>query len=132
MSVVERRDHRALGDWFAESAQVWVPPRPKIRGRRRILAMFRAIFARYAELHWRVTEVYSLGPRCGIYLTDSWGTLDGKTPYHNHVMTLFELDPDGRILSLSDYFKDTVAFSAGAAACGCAGRAEADLTGADG
>jgi len=132
MSVVERRDHRALEEWFAESAQVWVPPRPSIRGRRRVLAMFRAIFARYDELHWRVTDVHGLGPRRAVYLTDSWGTLDGTTPYHNHIMTLIEFDADGRILSLSDYFKDTVAFAAGSVPCGCSDQPDSALRAGEG
>ena len=125
MSAVERRDHRTLETSFAESAEVWIPPRPVIRGRRRILAMFRAIYARYSELHWRVTAVHALDERRGVYLTDSWGTVDGEMPYHNHVMTLVEFDEDGRIVSLSDYFKDTGVFQAGPTACGCAGEDDA-------
>ena len=127
MSAVERRDHRTLETSFAESAEVWIPPRPCIRGRRRILAMFRAIYALYAELHWRVTAVHALDERRGVYLTDSWGTVDGETPYHNHVLTLVEFDHDGRIVSLSDYFKDTGVFQAGSTACGCAGAGGASV-----
>ena len=119
MDVVERRDHRALEEWFAESAEVWIPPRPPVRGARRILAMFRIIFRRYAEIHWRVTAVHELGERRCIYLTDSWGSVDGGVPYHNHVLSLLELDAEGRIASLSDYFKDTAIFQAPFTPCGC-------------
>jgi len=125
MDVVERRDHRALEEWFAEEAEVWIPPRPPVRGGRRILALFRVLFRRYADLHWRVTAVHALGDRRCIYLTDSWGSVDGAEPYHNHVMSLLEFDEDGRIASLSDYFKDTAAFQSEGTNCGCDGRLEA-------
>jgi limonene-1,2-epoxide hydrolase len=119
MDVVERRDHRALEDWFAEEAMVWIPPRAPVRGARRILAMFRVIFRRYAEIHWRVTAVHELGERRCMYLTDSWGKVEGDDPYHNHVMSLLEFDEAGRISSLSDYFKDTAIFQVACTSCGC-------------
>ena len=119
MDDVERRDHRALQSWFTDATEVWIPPRPLIRGSRRILAMFRAIFGRYAEIHWRVTAVHALGANRCVYLTDSWGALDRDVPYHTHVMTLIQFGDDGRILSLSDYFKDTASLQASPTSCGC-------------
>jgi ketosteroid isomerase-like protein len=113
MRDLERRDLKVLKPWFSEETVLWVPPRPPVKGARRILCMFRAIFRMYADIHWRVTEVHPLGGRRYLYLTESWGTIGQGTPYTNHVLTLIEFDAEGRIASLSDYFKDTAIFQCG-------------------
>lgn len=112
MSDLERRDPARLRQWFSDESRLWMPPYEPITGARRILALFRAIFRHYAEIHWRVTEVHPAGPSRYVYLTDSWGTLDGGEPYRNHIATLVEFDDQGRIRYLSDYFKDTAVFAA--------------------
>jgi len=80
-------------------------------GKRRNLALFRAIYRMYADLHWKVTEVHPIGERRFVYLTDSWGTIGPGREYRNKIATLITFDDDGRILTLSDYFKDTAIFA---------------------
>ena len=89
-----------------------MPPTEPIKGDRRILAMFRVIFRMYHEIHWKVTEVYPVGGNRYVYLTDSWGTIGKSTPYKNHILSIIDFDAAGRILYLSDYFKNTAIFNA--------------------
>ena len=113
MDDVERRDIQALGGWFSAEAEMWIPPRPAVHGGRRVVALLRAIFRLYPEIHWKVTAVHPLDERRGVYFTDSWGTIGRDTPYCNKIATLITFDADGRIAFLSDYFKDTSIFAAG-------------------
>ena len=110
MDDLARRDLTALRPWFTEETELWVPPTGPVRGTRRILALFRAIFRRYDEIFWRVTDVHALGDGRYVYLTESWGRMAGDTPYRNHIVTLVAFDEEGRIVNLSDYFKDTEIF----------------------
>jgi hypothetical protein len=104
------RDLGLLERWFSDQSLVSIPPRSELRGTRRVLAFFRSVFRIYDEIHWRVTEVYEIGERRCAYLTESWGTLRGGGPYRNDIVTLIEFDAEGRIIFLSDYFKDTSTF----------------------
>jgi limonene-1,2-epoxide hydrolase len=113
MDDLESRELKRLERWFSDTTELWVPPAAPVTGGRRILAMFRAIFRMYADLHWKVTEVHAIGERRFFYLTDSWGTIGEATPYRNHVATVIVFDEEGRIASLSDYFKDTAIFRQG-------------------
>jgi len=113
MADLESRDLERVRNWFAESATLWMPPTEPIEGNRRIAAMFRVIFRMYAEIHWKVTDVYPVGANRFVYATDSWGTIGKDTPYKNHILSIIEFDENNQIKYLSDYFKDTAIFKAG-------------------
>lgn len=113
MSDLEKRDPALVKAWFADNAILWMPPTEPIEGSRRIAAMFRVIFRMYAEIHWKVTEVYHVGGKRYVYLTDSWGTIGKNTPYKNHILSIIEFSAENRITFLSDYFKNTAIFDAG-------------------
>jgi len=113
MSDLCRRDHAALEKWFIDSSVLWMPPTAPVTGGRRIVVLFRTIFRMYSDLNWKVTELHEVSPTKCIYLTDSWGTIGKDTPYKNSIMTLIEFNADGKIVFLSDYFKDTAIFEAG-------------------
>jgi ketosteroid isomerase-like protein len=101
------KDIRLLEAWFTDETSLWIPPRDPVTGARRIAALFRAVFRMYDELHWRVTDIYSIGEAGWVYLTDSWGALKGGVPYNNSIVTVIRFNGDGKIVYLSDYFKDT-------------------------
>lgn len=111
MCDLESRNLDAIGSWFSENAVLWVPPASPIQGARRIQAMFRLIFRMYKEIHWKVTDFYSVGNDRYIYATNSWGIIGEDTPYKNHILTVIDFDSNGKIKYLSDYFKDTVIFN---------------------
>jgi len=113
MRDLQSRDWRRLRRWFTGTSQVWLPPAGPVEGVGRILALFRGIFRRYAELEWEVTRFYPVNATTIIYETASWGFLksdDGDTPYRNSIITVLEFDLQGKIERLSDYFKDPAAF----------------------
>ena len=113
MRDIEARDWRRLRHWFTDKSWVWLPPAGPVVGVGRILALFRSIFRRYAELEWEVSRFYPVSSSTIIYETVSWGSLkgsDGDTPYRNSIITVLEFDLQGKIERLSDYFKDTTAF----------------------
>lgn len=112
MVDLESRDVERLRQWFIDESVLWMPPFGRIEGARRILAAFRVIFRGYTDLHWNVTNIMDAGGKRFVYETDSWGILGKSTPYKNHILTIVDFDDQGRIVFLSDYFKDTSIFNA--------------------
>ena len=113
MRDLRLKDCRRLRHWFSEESWVWLPPADPVVGVGRILALFRGIFRRYADLEWEVSRFYPVSSSTIIYETVSWGSLkgnDGDTPYRNSIITVLEFDLQGKIKRLSDYFKDPAAF----------------------
>jgi limonene-1,2-epoxide hydrolase len=110
MEDMESRDVRRLARWMSDSTVFWVPPREPISGGKRVLALLRAIFAMYGEMHWEVRHLYEVAPSRCVYFHETVGTLNGE-PYTNQVVTLIDFAADGRIAYLSDYFKDTARFA---------------------
>jgi hypothetical protein len=112
MDDLEKRDTSLVLKWFADNGVLWMPPSEPIEGARRVAAMFRVIFRMYAEIHWKVTDVYPVSDVRFIYMTDSWGTIGKSTPYRNSIMSIIEFNAENKITYLSDYFKDTAIFNA--------------------
>ncbi|MBF8456678.1 hypothetical protein IV494_05730 [Kaistella sp. G5-32] len=100
-----------LQKWFNEESKIWIPPAKEIQGGGRILAMFRAIFRKYESINWCESEIFDLGKGKYFYETISIGNLRGKGIYTNNICTVISFTDCGKIKSLSDYFKDTSAFS---------------------
>lgn len=99
-----------LEKWFTDESTIWIPPAKEISGKSRILALFRAIFRRYENIEWSVSEIFSLGNNKYFYQTTSLGNMFGKGSYKNEICTVIQFCENGKILFLSDYFKDTKAF----------------------
>jgi len=100
-----------LEKWFTDESIIWIPPSKEISGKNRILALFRAIFRRYENIEWRVSEIFSLGNEKYFYQTNSLGNLTGKRTYKNEICTVIQFSESGKIIYLSDYFKDTKVFN---------------------
>lgn len=100
-----------LEKWFTDESTIWIPPLKEVSGKNRILALFRAIFKRYDTIEWHVFEIFSLGNQKYFYQTTSYGTMVGKGVYENNICTLVHFSKNGKIIYLSDYFKDTKVFN---------------------
>jgi len=100
-----------LEKWFTDESTIWIPPSKEISGKNRILALFRAIFRRYESIEWQVFEIFPLGNQKYFYQTTSYGTMINKGIYENNICTVVHFSEDGKIIYLSDYFKDTKAFN---------------------
>lgn len=112
MQDLQSKDVANLRKWFGPASRLWMPPGETVEGDSRILATFRKIFSRYKELNWKVTQIYPVNQNKFIYETESWGVIGQDKPYQNHILTVVEFDDEGKILFLSDYFKDTAIFAA--------------------
>lgn len=100
-----------LEKWFTDESTIWIPPSNEISGKNRILALFRAIFRRYEKIEWQVSEIFPLGDQKYFYQTISYGNMVGKDIYKNSICTVIHFSENGKIIYLSDYFKDTKAFN---------------------
>ncbi|MFN2457197.1 MAG: nuclear transport factor 2 family protein [Chitinophagaceae bacterium] len=109
MKDLETKNLDKLSNWFNHDNIVWIPPCKPVKGINRILALFRGIFHRYEALHWKVVEILGLENNRCLYISESWGRI-GSQEYQNKIVTDIIFDDDGKIISLSDYFKDTSRF----------------------
>ena len=102
---------RAASVFASEGVLLFPGVRP-MEGRALVKRMLGIIRRRYDEISWR-----PIGPVVSSngWIVTSWsvhGTFKGAhQSYDNEVLSLARLDDDGRIAMLSDYFKDTGAFS---------------------
>jgi len=110
MQDLQSKKIENLRKWFSPTSRLWMAPVKPVEGASRILVMFRKIFARYTELNWKVTRIYPVDTRTFIYETDSWGMIGKSQPYKNNILTIIEFDESGKIVWLSDYFKDIAIF----------------------
>lgn len=108
---LQSKDLERLGRWFTESSRVWIPPSKPVVGRKRILALFRAIFRMYSDLNWEIERVYCIDGSTAIFALKSWGVFRTEKTYQNAILTLIQFDRAGKIDYLSDYVKDTRIFS---------------------
>lgn len=99
-----------LQKWFDLDSKIWIPPFKEIQGSSRILAMFRAIFKKYENIQWQESEIFDLGKGKYFYETISVGSIKGKGEITNNICTVISFSEEGKIKSLSDYFKDTCNF----------------------
>lgn len=111
MNDLQQRNTIYLEKWFNEESIVWIPPASPLKGKNKILVLFRAIFSRYKHLNWNLQQVHEIEQHHCIYLTKSWGELKNGKEYKNHIITDITFNESGKITNLSDYFKDTVVFS---------------------
>ena len=111
MEDLNSLDIEHLDKWFTDESTIWIPPLNEISGKNRILALFRAIFRRYDTIEWHVFEIFALGNQKYFYQTTSYGTMTGKGTYENNICTLVHFSEGGKIIYLSDYFKDTKTFN---------------------
>lgn len=110
MEDMQSNDACRIAEWFAEESSLWIPPAQPVEGKGRIKALFRAMFSRYEFLKWEILDILPVsGNRC-IHICNSHGKIKGCNEYHNRVVTDILFNEDGKITSLSDYFKDTAIF----------------------
>jgi limonene-1,2-epoxide hydrolase len=110
MEDMQSNDASRIANWFGEDSVLWIPPATPVTGYSRIKALFRAMFNRYEFLKWEIVDILPVSDNRCIHICESSGKLKGCDPYQNRVITDIIFNEEGKIASLSDYFKDTAVF----------------------
>lgn len=62
-------------------------------------------------MNWEVERIYSIDGSTAVFASKSWGVIGAEKMYRNAILTLIQFGRTGKIEYLSDYVKDTKAFS---------------------
>ena len=111
MADMKSHDVNRISTWFCEDSMLWIPPAQPVSGLSRIRALFRAMLNRYDFLEWTIIDILPVAENRCIHICNSRGKLKGCEEYCNRVITDIVFNEEGKIISLSDYFKDTSVFS---------------------
>ncbi len=104
-STLNHRDLSLLSQHLSEDAVFDFPGAGSIEGHKHILTFFKVLFRKYSRLTFTVEYVISEGKRVCVTWSNEGEDKRGN-PYSNRGITLVEVS-DGKIISISDYFKDT-------------------------
>jgi ketosteroid isomerase-like protein len=103
--AMNERDFTDLDRHLAPDVAFDFPGAGDINGSRRMLLFLKVLFRKYARLMFTVQEVLADGERACVVWTNEGKTAEGE-PYCNSGVTVMHFS-GGRIVALSDYFKDT-------------------------
>jgi len=104
-NAMNTRDFTDLELHLAPNVAFDFPGAGAIDGSRRMLLFLKLLFRKYSRLVFTVQEVLSDGERACVVWTNEGQTAEGE-PYRTLGLTFMHFSRD-RIVSLSDYFKDT-------------------------
>jgi ketosteroid isomerase-like protein len=104
-TAMNARDFTALELHLAPEVTFDFPGAGAIEGSRRMLFFLKLLFRKYSRLVFTVQEVLADGERACVVWSNEGETAEGG-PYRNSGVTFMHFSY-GRIVSLSDYFKDT-------------------------
>jgi len=107
--ALNRHDLAQMGDLITEGAEVYFPKTQPLTGKDRILRFFKILFHRYPELLFQVERTIVEGRNAAVHWRNRGVSRKGE-PYDNEGVTLFKEGDDGRIVFISDFFKDTEKF----------------------
>jgi ketosteroid isomerase-like protein len=103
--ALNTRDFAGLEEYVTDSVVLDFPGAGRIEGYRKVVIFMKALLRRYTRLEFNVYEVITTPHRVFSLWNNEGVRADGK-PYVNRGITLFHLE-DGKIIFISDYFKDT-------------------------
>ena len=106
--AMNRRDLEKMGTLFTEKTVFHFPKTQPLLGKERILKFFKILFRQYPELIFDVQRVIVQENQAAIHWTNKGQNRKGE-PYENEGVTLLEME-GSKILSMSDFFKDTEKF----------------------
>jgi len=100
------RDPAAFASLLAEGAVFHFPGTAPIEGGARIEKFVKILFFKFPALAFELRRVICDERRAAVEWANEGTSRDGA-PYRNAGVTVIELDGDGRVVYLSDTFKDT-------------------------
>ena len=93
---------------FSPDAEFYFPKTQPLIGKDRILKFLNLLFRQYPELSFDIRRIILQGQQAAIHWTNQ-GKSRRNEPYENEGVTIMEL-LDGKIIFISDFFKDTEKF----------------------
>ena len=103
--AMNKRDFSEMQKNIAENLVFDFPGAGRVEGAKRVVIFLTALLRKYSVLQFAVSEVFVEGERACAIWTNQGESKDGKQ-YANSGVTVFQFS-EGKISSMSDYFKDT-------------------------
>jgi ketosteroid isomerase-like protein len=102
---MNKRDFTELEKNVVENVAFDFPGAGRIEGAKRVILFLKALLRKYPKLNFVVKEVLIENDKACAVWTNAGESSDGK-PYANSGITLLHFE-GGKIVFISDYFKDT-------------------------
>ena len=106
--VFNKRDLDKIQDLLDADAAFYFPKTQPLIGTARILKFLNILFRQYPQLRFEIQRIIVDGNQAAIHWTNQ-GKNKRNLPYENEGVTLMELQA-GKIIFISDFFKDTEKF----------------------
>jgi ketosteroid isomerase-like protein len=104
-AAMNSRDLSGLARYLADDAVFDFPGAGCIAGQKKILLFLKVLFRKYPRLRFTVEDILLDGDRaCAVWSNE--GEDSSGTPYRNRGVTVLHI-AQGKIVFISDYFKDT-------------------------
>jgi len=104
-TAMNSRDLTSLTQHLADGAVFDFPGAGCITGQKKILLFLKVLFRKYPRLRFTVEDILLEGDRaCAVWSNE--GEDSSGTPYRNRGVTVVRI-AQGKIIFISDYFKDT-------------------------
>jgi len=104
-TAMNRRDPAHLGPYLSEGAVFDFPGPGLIEGSRKILVFLKVLFRKYPRLEFSVEDILVDGDQACAVWTNEGEDKKGNS-YKNRGISLIRFS-EGKIVFISDYFKDT-------------------------
>ena len=105
VTSMDKRDFTLYEKHVAEDAVLDFPGSEKVKGCRRIIVFLKAVLRKYPELKFTIEKIIVDGTGAAVVWSNK-GKFKNGEPYNNQGITLVQIR-DGKIVLISDYFKDT-------------------------
>ncbi len=106
--VFNKRNLDKIQYLLGADAAFYFPKTQPLIGTARILKFLNILFRQYPQLRFEIQRIIVDGNQAAIHWTNQ-GKNKRDLPYENEGVTLMELQ-DGKIIFISDFFKDTEKF----------------------
>jgi ketosteroid isomerase-like protein len=106
--LVNSRNLDQMRELVQDNTRLFFPKTQPLLGGDRIIKFFQVLFRQYPELNFEVQGIIAQGDRVAVHWTNR-GITRKKEDYQNEGVTLFEFE-HGKIIFISDFFKDTNRF----------------------
>ena len=105
VTSMDKRDLTLYEKHVAEDAVLDFPGSEKVKGCRRIIVFLKAVLRKYPELKFTIEKIIVDGTGAAVVWSNKGKDKSGES-YYNRGITFVQMR-DGKIVLISDYFKDT-------------------------